>query len=195
MSTNRANSPVQISGAGPSGLAAALAISKAGGRAVVHEHNADVGGRLLSEAAGFQDALWGFGMRYAMLSGILAGQSFVKGNLPEYDHQWQKRFGGLLRASITNRYLFEKLRNGGYATLLGDVKKYSDARDWLREHYAETWRKSLLFPVAKRAVRESRKKAGCPIEGCDCTWCRCQHGISPNPHREISGHSVLEAPD
>ena len=134
-------------------------------------------------------------MRYAMLSGILAGQSFVKGELREYDHLWQRRFGGLLRASITNRYLFEKLGNAGYATLLGDVKKYSDARDWLNEHYAETWWKSLLFPIARRAVRESRKKAGCPMEGCDCTWCRCQHGASLNSHHEISSHSVLEVHD
>lgn len=134
-------------------------------------------GRLLyaGESAGFQDALWGFGMRYAMLSGGLAGRCFLDGCLEEYDRQWQERFGGLLRASIVNRYLFEKLGNSGYTALLADIHKYADARDWLRDHYAETWWKSLLFPVARRAVRTSRKEAGCPKEGCDCTWCRCQH--------------------
>lgn len=132
------------------------------------------------EAAGFQDALWGFGMRYAMISGILAGQSFARGDLSEYDHQCHKRLGGLLQASIVNRYLFEKLGNSGYGALLSDVQKYSDAGDWLKDHYADAWWKSLLFPVARRAVRQSRKKAGCAVEGCDCTWCRCQHTTAGN---------------
>lgn len=42
---NAGQAEIEISGAGPAGLAAALVIAKAGGRAVVHEHNADVGGR------------------------------------------------------------------------------------------------------------------------------------------------------
>lgn len=134
-------------------------------------------GKLLyaGESAGFQDALWGFGMRYAMLSGVLAGECFLDGRPGEYDRRWQERFGRVLRASIVNRYLFEKLGNAGYASLLADVQKYADGRDWLRDHYAENWWKSLLFPVARRAVRTSRKEAGCAKEGCDCTWCRCQH--------------------
>ncbi len=138
-------------------------------------------GKLLyaGESAGFQDALWGFGMRYAMLSGALAGRCFTDGRLEDYDPRWQERFGGQLRASIVNRYLFEKLGNAGYTALLADVHKHADARDWLRDHYAETWWKSLLFPVAKRAVRTSRKEAGCPEEGCDCTWCRCHHQMAP----------------
>lgn len=129
------------------------------------------------EAAGFQDALWGFGMRYAMLSGALAGRCFANGDLRGYDVAWKNRLGGFLRASMVNRYLFEKLGNSGYAGLLANVHRRPDARDWLRNHYAEGWWKSLLFPVATRAVRTSRKKAGCPKEGCDCTWCRCQHEL------------------
>ena len=38
------------------------------------------GGVLLAgEAAGFQDALWGFGIRYALLSGCLAARSLLSG--------------------------------------------------------------------------------------------------------------------
>ena len=44
-----------------------------------------------------------------MVSGALAGRCFVGGDLREYDHCWQERLGRLLRASMVNRYLFEKL--------------------------------------------------------------------------------------
>lgn len=127
------------------------------------------------EAAGFQDALWGFGMRYAMLSGSLAAQCFLGGKPQDYDGVWRNRFGESLRASIVNRFLFEKLGNCGYHVLLRDVQKYADARDWLRQHYAENWWKALMFPLARRAVRTSRKGAACVMDDCDCTWCRCQH--------------------
>ncbi len=129
----------------------------------------------VGEAAGFQDALWGFGMRYAMLSGNLAAQSALDGSLQKYDSLWQDRLGGQLRASIVNRYLYEKLGDSGYTGLLRHADEGADPRAWLRDYYSEPWWKSILFPVARRAVRTSRKEAACPMEGCDCTWCRCQH--------------------
>ncbi len=129
----------------------------------------------VGEAAGFQDALWGFGMRYAMLSGHLAAQSVLDGAPQKYDSVWQDRLGGQLRSSIVNRYLYEKLGDGGYTGLLRHADEGADPRAWLRDYYAESWWKSALFPLARRAVRTSRKEAACPMEGCDCTWCHCQH--------------------
>ncbi len=133
------------------------------------------------EAAGFQDALWGFGMRYAMLSGHLAARAALDGSPEKYDSLWQGRLGGQLKASIVNRYLYEKLGDRGYAELLRHAGEHTDPRAWLRDYYAESLWKSLLFPMARRAVRTSRKEAACPMEGCDCTWCRCQHGPGKAP--------------
>jgi flavin-dependent dehydrogenase len=127
------------------------------------------------EAAGFQDALWGFGMRYAMLSGHLAARSLLEGKPENYDRLWKHRLGGLMRTSIVNRYLFEKLGDEGYKRFLQKASRNRDVRIWLSAFYAVRWWKSLLFPFAERAVRSSRKEAACPMEGCDCTWCRCQH--------------------
>ena len=136
---------------------------------------------LVGEAAGFQDALWGFGMRYAMLSGNLAARALMSGVPERYDRLWNERFGGTLRAGIVNRYTFEKLGNFGYTKLLRLVGDSRSIRDWLRVHYGMTFWKRLTYPIAHRAVRTSRKAAGCPTEGCDCTWCRCQHQ-SPEQH-------------
>lgn len=142
---------------------------------------------LAGEAAGFQDALWGFGMRYAMLSGHLAAKAILDRVPGEYDSLWQSRFGGQLRASIVNRYLYEKLGDTGYSALLREVREHGDTRGWLRAHYAETWWKPAMFLIAKRAVRTSRKEAVCVMEGCDCTWCRCHHDL----HKEVQQKEAM----
>lgn len=137
-------------------------------------------GRLLfaGEAAGFQDALWGFGLRYAMVSGHLAARALLDGREKSFDRLWRSRFGDLLRASVVNRYVYERLRNEGYKRLLYSVDRHSSAREWLRWHYGLEFWKRLLYPIARRAVRTRRREAACVMEGCDCTWCRCQHTAS-----------------
>jgi len=133
------------------------------------------------EAAGFQDALWGFGMRYAMLSGYLAARSLLAGTLETYDRLWKRRLAGLLRTSVVNRYLFEKLGDNGYSRLLARAGGARDVRRWLHTHYAAGFWKLLMYPVVQRAVRSSRREAACGMEGCDCTWCRCQHPSHARP--------------
>jgi flavin-dependent dehydrogenase len=139
------------------------------------------------EAAGFQDALWGFGMRYAMLSGHLAARSLLSGTPENYDQLWNARLGGMLRAGFVNRYFFEKLGNLGYHRLLTSIDSNGSAHDWLRGHYGMTLWKRLAYPIAHRAVRSSRKEAACLMENCDCTWCRCQHDAEKNSaaHKEV----------
>lgn len=59
---------------------------------------------LVGEAAGFQDYLFGFGMRYALLSGVLAAKSIIDGS--DYDRLWRKEFGGQLQVSRINRMFY-----------------------------------------------------------------------------------------
>lgn len=133
------------------------------------------------EAAGFQDALWGFGMRYAMVSGHLAARALLAGTPKDYDRMWRRRLGGRLRTGFVNRLLFERLGDAGYRGLLRRADRSEDVRAWLGTQYASTLWKSLFFPVAHRAIRSRRKEAVCPMEGCDCTWCRCAGHESSKP--------------
>jgi flavin-dependent dehydrogenase len=67
-------------------------------------------GRLyVGEAAGLQDFLWGFGMRYAITSGFLAAKTILNGG--DYSKTARKWFANRMKASITNRYLWEKVEN------------------------------------------------------------------------------------
>lgn len=132
-------------------------------------------GRLLfaGEAAGFQDPLWGFGMRYAMISGHLAGWAWIDGKPEAYDPSWQRRLGGALRSGMVNRWLYSLLRDRGYRVLLKRLARSGDPHEWLRRHYGPSVWKRWVYPVAKRSVKPATAPEACGQEGCDCTWCRC----------------------
>ncbi|HEX8726574.1 MAG TPA: NAD(P)/FAD-dependent oxidoreductase [Gemmatimonadaceae bacterium] len=134
------------------------------------------GGMLYSgEAAGLQDALWGFGMRSAMLSGHLAAQAMLAGAAVEYPAALRTRLGGLNRAGAVNRYLYARLGEGGYRHLTPRLDAARDPRGWLRHHYHPSWVSRALYPLAARALRHPADAGACLEPGCDCTWCRCTH--------------------
>ena len=135
----------------------------------------------VGEAAGFQDALFGFGMRYAMLSGCLAARAWLEGRPAQYDRLWRTRLGPMLKLGAVNRYFYEKLGDAGYARFIATVSRAPDLRDWLRRYCGSSGLRSLLYPVARRRLARKPDLLKSCIEGCDCTWCRCQRhdgGIS-----------------
>jgi flavin-dependent dehydrogenase len=132
----------------------------------------------VGEGAGFQDALFGFGLRYAMLSGHLAARALLDGRPADYDGLLSDRLGGLMKASVVNRYLYDKLGNRGYVRLASKIDRKADVRDWLRRYYGPGWVRSLLYPLARRRVAHDSLVGGCD-ESCDCTWCRCRGHAAP----------------
>ncbi len=100
----------------------------------------------IGEAAGFQDYLWGFGMRYAILSGYMAANSIISGL--NYDLLWKKELKPMLETSLVNRYLFEKFGNTGYRYLAKRFAK-GDPSDFLKRNYNQSFLKNLLLPIAK----------------------------------------------
>ena len=78
-------------------------------------------------------------------------------------------------------YVFKTDPPDGAMTRIG---RAHDVRDWLRRYYGGGLSKHLLYAVARKWL--SRKPVlvqGC-VEGCDCTWCRCQRHVPQN-----CGHS------
>ncbi len=111
----------------------------------------------VGEAAGFQDALWGFGMRYAMLSGSLAARSLVRGRLDDYDRLWEERLGGLLRTGIVNRFLYGRLGARGYRGLAWLLDRTADPRSLLGRLYRPSLLARMLYPIARQSIRWSRR--------------------------------------
>src|SRR5262249_116874 len=114
------------------------------------------------EAAGLQDALWGFGMRCALVSGHMAGEALLAERPAQYDRSFRQRFTGFLRTSVVNRYFYERMGDRGYARLLHAIARAHDAREWLRRFYAPRLWKTLWFPVARIAVEAARPRPPIP---------------------------------
>lgn len=105
-------------------------------------------GRLfVGERAGFQDFMWGFGMRYAMTSGFLAAKSLIE-NM-DYDTLVRENIVGEVKTSITNRFFFEMLGNKGYKFFLDKVTGKQDPTGYLGKHYKPSFYKKMAFPLVR----------------------------------------------
>lgn len=130
----------------------------------------------IGESGGFQDCLWGFGMRYAILSGYLAAKSLIEGS--DYDMLWQRELKPMLETSLINRFLFERFGHSGYRYLARKFAKGNPC-DFLRKHYNYSFFKHLLLPMAKKKYESKVKDTNCNHENCTCVWCKCGESACP----------------
>ncbi len=128
------------------------------------------GGRLLvGERAGLQDALAGFGLRYAMISGALAAKAKISGE--SYASLLNRRVRSIHRAGIVNRFVFQALGNKRHGWALGKLSN-GEARRGLRRLYGGTILHSVLYPAVAWRYAARLKHPGCNHINCDCPWCR-----------------------
>ncbi len=125
---------------------------------------------LVGEQAGFQDTLWGFGMRLAISSGVLAAQSLLNGE--DYDTLWQRELKPQMDTSVVNRVLYSLMGNRGYSWCLRSLSNKTDLRESLRRQYQPSLPKRLLAPWARRRHESMRKDVSCDHIDCHCIWCR-----------------------
>lgn len=128
------------------------------------------GARWVGEAAGFQDYLFGLGIRYALTSGWLAAQSILQER--EYDELWSRALGAKQKTSLVNRFLYEAGGNRGLAMFVWQAARAKDFHRYLSGWHAQTWWKSLLAPVVRRLWHHNGRCMHKPlIEGMP-HWCR-----------------------
>ena len=128
------------------------------------------GARLyVGERAGLQDALAGFGLRYAMVSGALAAQSILCGN--SYEAQLRRRLQQIHRAGIVNRMVYQAAGANARLLMLTRLSK-GPARAGLRRLYGGSLLHAVLFPYAAMRFASRLHHPACRHIDCDCPWCR-----------------------
>lgn len=123
------------------------------------------------EQAGFQDAFAGFGIRYAMLSGVIAARALRGAG--HYDAAWRRELAPGIESSIVNRAIYGALGNRGYRWLLRSQSWSGDARGFLGWLYGPGRLRRVLLPWARRKYRSRRDDRSCDHVDCTCVWCRC----------------------
>jgi flavin-dependent dehydrogenase len=124
------------------------------------------GARYVGEAGGFQDYLFGLGIRYALTSGWLAARSILEGR--DFDELWTGELGPKQETSLVNRFLYEAGGNTGLAVFVRQAAKAKDFRSYLSGWHERRWWKSLLSPVVRRVWKHRGRCQHKPAEH----WCR-----------------------
>ena len=124
------------------------------------------GARYVGEAAGFQDYLFGLGIRYALTSGVLAARSILEER--DFDELWRSELGEKQETSLVNRFLYEAGGNFGLSMFVRRASQAKDFHRYLSGWHARPWWKALLGPVVRRFWRHDGRCLHKPGEH----WCR-----------------------
>lgn len=120
-------------------------------RSLRAEHRCFVG-----EAAGFQDYLFGFGIRYAILSGYLAAKSIIEGS--SYDKLCRDSLHPRLRTSLLNRYCYKFLGQRGYDMLVRTSGRACDPKQFWSKIYTKPFLRMIAYPFALRSNKLTRNR-------------------------------------
>ncbi len=122
--------------------------------------------RYVGEAAGFQDYLFGLGIRYALTSGNLAARSILEQR--DFNELWQSELGEKQQTSLINRFLYESGGNFGLSMFVWQAGRARDFNGYLRGWHKSRWWKSMLSPLVQRMWKHDGRCLHKPGDH----WCR-----------------------
>ena len=120
------------------------------------------------ESAGLQDALFGFGVRYALLSGHLAARAWLAGSINSSERQRHTRLRDYVYTGLIIRRLYQLLGDRGYRLVLKHAVAQRDPRQVLQRVYRPGRAKVMLGAlVAKRGPTRREPMPGHESEAHD----------------------------
>jgi len=126
------------------------------------------GSRFAGEAAGFQDYLFGLGIRYALTTGNFAARSILENR--SFDELWKSSLRQKQSTSLVNRFLYEVGGNFGLSMFVKQASRAKDFHGYLAGWHRTSWWKRMLAPiVARRWKHEGRCQHKPGVH-----WCRAR---------------------
>jgi hypothetical protein len=115
---------------------------------------------VIGEAGGFQDFLWGFGIRHAFTSGYLASKAILTGE--DWQALARRELRPLVRASLVNRWLYDRMPARGYAALIHHFSRSPDLGALLDRWYHPRPIHRLLWSLASFQFRKEAARPSLP---------------------------------
>lgn len=134
----------------------------------------DAPGRLYAgEAAGLQDAEWGFGMVTALQSGVLAARCLLNGTV--YADRAHRQFDQRRAAGLVNRAMFDTLPRWLDDAILRTAGDHTDLSRRMRRHWAPNRVKTAMAPRVLGRYNHPGELTdhGCGGASCLCLRCLC----------------------
>ena len=104
----------------------------------------------VGESGGLQDFMWGFGMRMAVWSGVLAAKDIL--GECDYEREVRKQLLPYVKTSVANRWLMNRVGNRTFKIMckrwMKHQKKKGDGLLWIGKLFKPTLLKSLLYTLA-----------------------------------------------
>ncbi|HJL64916.1 MAG TPA: hypothetical protein QGF70_04950, partial [Candidatus Thalassarchaeaceae archaeon] len=113
----------------------------------------------VGEAGGLQDFMWGFGMRYAITSGVMAAHSITRNE--DYEKQIRRRLVPLVRVSAINRFLLNRVGNRGFKMVanywMKDQERKGDGLEFMKWIYQPGILRRSLWPIVKLGMLRRKR--------------------------------------
>lgn len=111
--------------------------------------------KFIGEAGGFQDFLFGFGIRYAMISAELAAQSIQDSK--NFKELYKKELSGLIKTSISNRFLYSVFHRIYCKYSVRYIGSSTVPRRLLTKLYNPNIVSKIIYPLARLYLINSIK--------------------------------------
>ena len=112
----------------------------------------------VGEAGGMQDFMWGFGMRYAITSGVLAANDIL-GKM-DYESELKKRVLPTIRTSISNRWLLNRVGDRTFKKICmnwyKDQQKRQDGLPYIAKLFRPDWKRKVVFSLFGRRMLQKK---------------------------------------
>ncbi len=105
----------------------------------------------VGEAGGFQDGMWGFGIRLALYTGYLSAISIIQKKT--YRQLISKDVIPLCKTSVVNRYFYNKFSSNMYKYILKGLSQSSDPIKFINKLYSYSFIKKIFYPLAKKVTK------------------------------------------
>ena len=117
----------------------------------------------VGEAGGLQDFMWGFGMRYAITSGVLAAQDILGGE--DYEKAVRRNLLPFVKTSVANRFLMNRIGDRGFKRIakmwMKDQKKRGDGLPFIERIFrGSIWRNMVYATFGKAMLKREVGKDG-----------------------------------